>query len=155
MSKECYSCGIEKPLTKFKYFRNKKYGRSNVCRSCEYTNYKAIIIKKYGQSYWDKCVFDNFKDRIRSRTRAAFRRIKENKPTKTENLLGCDWVVAKEHIETFFNDYLDWDNFNEWHIDHIVPLCSAKTIDELTPLCKYTNLQPLLSRDNLIKGGRY
>jgi len=27
--------------------------------------------------------------------------------------------------------------------------------DELTPLCKYTNLQPLLSRDNLIKGGRY
>ena len=155
MNKKCSSCGIEKPLTKFRLVQGKKkYGSRNECRTCYNVNFKNLILKEQGIDSWDNYVFNNFKDRIRSRTRLAFIRIKENKPVKTEQLLGCDWMTAKLHIETFFTDELNWDNFHEWHIDHIIPLCSVSTIEELIPLCKYTNLQPLKAIDNLKKGGR-
>jgi hypothetical protein len=155
MNKKCTCCGFIKPQTKFRYKNgNSKYGRFNQCKDCRHNDFKNTIIKEQGIESWDKYLFNNFKDRIRNRTRSAFRRIKKNKPTKTEKLLGCNWLTAKKHIESFFNNDLNWDNFHEWHIDHIIPLCSANNIDELIPLCRYNNLQPLIAKDNLIKGGR-
>jgi hypothetical protein len=49
---------------------------------------------------------------------------------------------------------MSWDNygFRGWHIDHIVPLSSAKTKDEAVSLNHYTNLQPLWGVDNMKKG---
>ena len=49
---------------------------------------------------------------------------------------------------------MSWENRNEWHVDHIIPLCSAKTQEELYNLCHYTNLQPLWVKDNLTKGSK-
>jgi hypothetical protein len=46
---------------------------------------------------------------------------------------------------------MNWSNHGKWHIDHITPLSSAKTADELYTLCHYTNLQPLWAIDNLRK----
>ena len=40
------------------------------------------------------------------------------------------------------------------HIDHIIPLSSAKTEEEVYRLCHYTNLQPLWAEENLKKGNR-
>jgi hypothetical protein len=57
-------------------------------------------------------------------------------------------------LETQFTDGMSWDNRSEWHIDHIIPLSSAKTEDELYKLCHYENLQPLWAEDNLKKGAR-
>lgn len=39
-------------------------------------------------------------------------------------------------------------------IDHIIPLASAKTKDEIIKLCHYTNLQLLKHSDNLLKGDK-
>jgi hypothetical protein len=155
-SKVCPKCKVEKPITKFETIHGKKEnGRHNECKECCYEDLKKTVLKKYGNHNWEKCLFNNFKDRIRNRTRQAFRTIKLNKPCKTENLLGCDWMCAKNHIESFFTNDLNWDNFHQWHIDHIIPLCSAKTKDDLIPLCHYTNLQPLMAFDNLSKGSKY
>ena len=115
----------------------------------------AIVLRNYGIEGYNNWVLDKMKQRLRSRTRSAFRRIKESKPTKTEELLGASWSVVKLYIESFFTDELNWSNFSQWHIDHIEPLCRANTKDELIKLCKYTNLQPLMAKDNLIKGGRF
>ena len=39
-------------------------------------------------------------------------------------------------------------------IDHVVPLASAKTAEDMFALCYYTNLQPLWAKDNLRKGAK-
>lgn len=44
------------------------------------------------------------------------------------------------------------ENHGEWHFDHIIPLASAKTEEELIKLNHYTNFQPLWAEDNLKKG---
>lgn len=76
------------------------------------------------------------------------------KRSRTAQMLGCDWETLKTHIEAQFVDGMSWDNRSEWHIDHIIPLASASTEEEVLKLCHYTNLQPLWAADNLSKGAR-
>jgi hypothetical protein len=49
---------------------------------------------------------------------------------------------------------MTWDNYGVggWEIDHIIPLASAKTEEEVYKLCHYTNLQPLWANENFKKG---
>ena len=76
------------------------------------------------------------------------------KKNKTFDIVGCTPQFLKEHLETQFTDGMSWDNRSEWHIDHIIPLSSAKTEDELYKLCHYENLQPLWAEDNLKKSNK-
>ena len=94
------------------------------------------------------------KGNLRKRTWEAFKNKGYSKNTKTQEMLGVDWEVAKTHIERQFTKGMNWNNYGEWHIDHIIPLASANTIQELKKLCHYTNLQPLWAKDNIIKSDR-
>ena len=49
---------------------------------------------------------------------------------------------------------MSWDNRNKWHIDHVIPLSSANTEEEVLNLCHYTNLQPLWVKENLEKSNK-
>ena len=75
-----------------------------------------------------------------------------NKPAKTEELLGTDYMTVKKHIERQFTKGMCWDKLGgEIHLDHIIPLSSAKDSNELIKLCHYSNLQPLWAVDNFRK----
>lgn len=74
------------------------------------------------------------------------------KKAKSAEVIGCDWPTLKAHIEAQFVAGMSWTNRAQWHVDHRVPLASAKTEAELLTLCHYTNLQPLWWVDNLKKG---
>lgn len=89
---------------------------------------------------------------LRTSIYVAFKRIQMNKPADTETLLGCSWQEAKEHFEKLFEPGMTWMNHGEWHIDHIVPIATAQTIEEAVKLNRISNLQPLWARDNLTKG---
>jgi len=94
---------------------------------------------------------------LRDRTRRAFKTKSWVRNSPNEKLLGCDWKTAMNHIESQFvgkNKWMNWDNHGEWHIDHITPLASANTIEEITPLFNYKNLQPLSAEDNIRKGDK-
>jgi hypothetical protein len=46
---------------------------------------------------------------------------------------------------------MSWENRAEWHIDHIVPLATAKCEEDVIKLNHFTNLRPLWAADNLKK----
>jgi hypothetical protein len=75
------------------------------------------------------------------------------KNIRTSEIIGCSPEFLKHHIENQFTEGMCWDMIGKHiHIDHIIPLSSAKTEEEIYKLCHYTNLQPLWSLDNLKKG---
>lgn len=92
--------------------------------------------------------------KLRERIRQAFKRTSYCKSNGTTVILGCDYFTAFNYLESLFKENMSWDNRSEWHIDHIVPLSSATTEEELIKLCHYTNLQPLWAEDNLKKGSK-
>ena len=80
-----------------------------------------------------------------------------SKRGSTIKLLGIDIMGLKSYLESKFIDGMSWENYGlyGWHIDHIIPLSSAKTEDEFYKLCHYTNLQPLWAKDNWKKGNKF
>jgi len=90
-------------------------------------------------------------ERLRARTKTAFRGMGWTKAGSARDLLGCEFPDAKIHLESQFAPGMSWDNRNLWHIDHRVPLSSAKTPKEMAALCHYSNLQPLWAIDNMRK----
>lgn len=89
---------------------------------------------------------------VRNRTFVAFRDKGYGKKSRTRDLIGCDWSELMAHMQSLFSPGMTMENYGQWHVDHIVPLSSAKTEDELIALCHYTNLQPLWAEDNIRKG---
>lgn len=92
--------------------------------------------------------------RVRRLTNFAFERKGYKKSGSAERLLGCSWEELKSHIESKFLPGMSWENRHEWHVDHIIPLASAKSPEEIEQLCKWHNLQPLWRLDNLKKGAK-
>jgi len=70
--------------------------------------------------------------------------------------VGCTYLEVKNHLESKFEPWMSWENYGKyngelnygWDIDHIIPLSSAKTEEELLKLFHYSNLQPLCSYTN-------
>jgi len=98
------------------------------------------------------------KERIRNRTKAAFLGQGFTKGCKTREMLGCTWDQFKIHIEKQFSKGMRWSNRELWHIDHIVPLASAQTPEDLEncqiPECwKRKDIHPLHDVDIFIDEG--
>jgi len=90
---------------------------------------------------------------LRSRVGVALKSNKTNKAAKTEELTGVSFLGLKDYLESKFNSGMSWDNYGEWHIDHILP-CSYfdLSIEENQRICfNYRNLQPLWKYDNFSK----
>ncbi len=72
----------------------------------------------------------------------------------TIEYLGCS---AEYFLEYLKNKMIDGMTFNNIHIDHIKPVSrfNLQNEDEFLDCCHYTNLQPLLVEDNLIKHNKW
>lgn len=92
---------------------------------------------------------------IRNRVKIFLKTKNITKRNKTFDFVGCTPEYLKEHIEKQFTEGMSWDLMGKHiHIDHIIPLSSAKTEEEIYKLCHYTNLQPLWAKDNLSKNNK-
>jgi len=91
---------------------------------------------------------------MRSRLCNYLKKNNITKKNKTFDIIGCSPEFLKKHLEKQFKDGMSWENRNEWHIDHIIPLSSAETEERLYELCHYTNLQPLWAEENIKKGNK-
>jgi hypothetical protein len=72
-----------------------------------------------------------------------------SKNKKSMDILGCSIEFFKTYIEEMFIDNMSWHNYGTyWDIDHIIPLSTAVTEEQVLKLNHYTNLQPLDSNVN-------
>jgi hypothetical protein len=70
-------------------------------------------------------------------------------------IIGCSKDDLRKHLQSKFKPGMTWENYGKhWHIDHIVPLISARTSDDVKRLCHWTNLQPLTAFENISKGSK-
>ena len=121
----------------------KEYNKNNREKRNEYLSNK----KKIDPIYRLSCI-------VRNRIYSFLKNKNITKQNKTFDIVGCSPELLKEYLEKQFVDGMCWDNRNGWHIDHIIPLSSANTEEEIYKLCHYTNLQPLWAEDNLRKSNK-
>ncbi len=98
-----------------------------------------------------------FKCSIRTLIGLAFMRACNGtykKSQRTEEILGCSLNTLFYHIESQFLPGMSWERRSEFHIDHIIPLATAKTEEDIIRLNHYTNLRPLWATDNIRKGAK-
>lgn len=71
--------------------------------------------------------------------------------------LGCTIPELKFYLEGMFKAGMNWENWGEWHIDHIIPLSWFDLSDrnQLLKACHYSNLQPLWAIENLKKNNKF
>ena len=111
-------------------------------------------IRKYNVEKYHNDILYNLKFKCRNRILQFLKTKNMIKNSKTYDILGCTPQELKEHLEKQFVEGMTWENRGEWHIDHIIPLSSAKDEDEVYRLCHFTNLQPLWALDNLKKSNK-
>ena len=127
-------------------------------KQLEYQKINAEKLNEYRRRYTKQRRSQDrmFAIRLNMRARFKFELAKrgEKQSTKTNKYLGCTWEFLRGYLASKFTDEMSWDNYGDWHVDHIIPLASARTKDELIKLCHYSNLQPLWAFDNLSKGAK-
>ena len=126
--KTCIDCKMELSFDNFYIRKSKKDGYDNKCKKC-----KSVYNRKYRCENIDK--------------------IEEYRELNREKILISS---KKLYLESKFEPWMNWENrglyngeFNHgWDIDHIIPISSAETEEDLIKLNHYTNLQPLCSKVN-------
>jgi hypothetical protein len=124
------------------------------CKHCRRNDPKAKIYRNIRRR-----LKDCFTINILQRTNNP---IKVRIQIPTEEVVGCTSEELKLHFESKFQEGMTWDNYGEWHIDHIVPMSKFNLVTDNLKLNKeeamrsshYTNLQPLWAADNLTKSDK-
>ena len=85
---------------------------------------------------------------VRSQVYRTFKNLNLKKINHSIDYLGCDTETLKEHFKKKMTDDMTFENI---HIDHIKPVSRFNIEDEeeILKCCHFTNLQPLLCKDNL------
>jgi hypothetical protein len=83
---------------------------------------------------------------------------KNRKNSIIRPLVGCSPEEFRLHIENLWLQGMNWENYGVkkgcWNIDHIIPLSSAKEIEELKKLFHFSNTRPLWTEDNIKKSNK-
>lgn len=69
--------------------------------------------------------------------------------------MGYSALELKYHLEQLFTTGMTWNNYSEWHIDHIKPLCSFSDDTDIKIVNALSNLRPLWATTREIDGEIY
>lgn len=113
------------------------------------------VIKRLERNLRQKQLRDNniqikIGDRLRTSLYNSLLGVKRKKERRTFEYLGCSINDFIFYIEGKFKDGMCWENYGDWHLDHIEPVCSFDLTDEAQIfICfNYTNFQPLWAKEN-------
>ena len=124
----------------------------------EYEANNPERVKKWKRDDMARRLSDPIKKLIHHQRTRVWQALKgKGKSNRTLELIGCTAAEFKAHLESKFQDGMTWDNYGEWHVDHIKP-CSLFQLEldsEQRACFNYLNTQPLWATENLSKGAKY
>ena len=91
-----------------------------------------------------------------SNLRKRFRELVKSSSMRTSQLIGCSPQELRIHLEEQFKEGMSWNNYGDWHIDHVIPCArfNLKNRQEAMACFHYTNLRPLWAAENILKGAK-
>jgi hypothetical protein len=151
---ECKSCNLalqsSSQASQIKY-RNSEKGSAAKKAYKQTDKYK----KQQLQYEKDRRLRDNLyrcRKNLRDRLNKALKVKNWSKDTHFSEYIGCEQNELIGFLESKFSLEMSWENYGKiWQIDHIIPLASAQTLEEMYTLCHYTNLSPILIEEHKIK----
>lgn len=168
-SKNWYNENKEQILNNHKIYRDKnkekskQYYLENKEHLSEYNkkyyeDNKSTIIKKVVEYERNKLKTD-FIFKLIKNIRTSFKEWLNGfkKDKRTFEYVNCTKDELVSHLESLFLEGMTWENYGEWHIDHIKPLSSFDPTKEedMHEAWSKENLQPLWAKDNIKKGNKY
>lgn len=92
---------------------------------------------------------------------AIYQVLKENNVEKNGHYFEVLKYSPEElisHLEKQFKDGMSWDNYGEWHVDHIIPITSFNIQEigdeEFMKCWSLSNLQPMWGEENIRKSNK-
>lgn len=158
--KSWYEGNKDKILNKTKEYDTVNINERKTYRKEYYeANKTKIISRQYKRAKERKQQDPVYKLRhyLSSSISKAFKKQQAIKPGSTVSIIGCSLDKFKQHIESQFEPWMNWNNHGSrliqstntsWDLDHIIPLSSAQTPEDLIRLNHYTNFKPLCSYHN-------
>lgn len=86
---------------------------------------------------------------------STLKRLGTIKEGHTIDILGYSALELKEHIEKQFTIGMSWNNYGDWHIDHIKPVITFSSDVDIKVVCALDNLRPLWATTREIGGVVY
>jgi hypothetical protein len=171
--KRCSICCTDKEVSKYDKNSSTKDGYSGVCKNCinqkRRLRYSKLSKEEKRNLYHKNADYYKSYRTMRRRRDIEFKlrcyistsiynSLKNDKGCSFEKFLPYSILELKEHIEGLFTEGMTWDNYGEWHIDHIYPqslLPFSSLEDHNFQKCwKLSNLQPLWAYENLQKSNK-
>lgn len=148
---KCIVCNENKLHNEFHSCPQNKNGLRQTCKDCTPTRSRDFM-----KVYYSDLNF-RLKHCLRTRIRHSINSQNVSKSNKTPELVGCSIMNLKTHLESKFTEGMTFENYGEWHIDHIRPCASFNLEDpeEQKKCFHWTNLQPLWALDNIRKGDKW
>lgn len=145
-----------------------KDGLQSQCKVCKAVGIKVYYTEnpdKRGKPSKEKAREKSLKSYYKNRiARNIGRRIRQSlfgvgKSVSWTKLVNFSLDELKIHLEKQFTEGMSWDNYGEWHIDHIVPVDSfritSESCEDFRKCWALDNLQPLWKLDNLRKANKF
>lgn len=91
----------------------------------------------------------------RSLLNTVLRKLKRKKDNSTRDMLGYSSEELRLHIEKHWLPGMNWENYGEWHIDHVQPVFTFPADTDVNLVNALSNLRPLWATTRVIDGVLY
>ena len=83
---------------------------------------------------------------------STLNRLGKKKEGHTIDLLGYSAAQLKHHIEKQFTEGMSWNNYGEWHLDHIKGVINFDKNTDVKVVCALSNLRPMWATTREVNG---
>jgi hypothetical protein len=141
--------------------KNKRLYRKRHPDKCREDNRKRYqLMRQKGYKPWSRRGYAPHEKISRNISRAIRRSLRDGKSGRSwEQIVGYALADLVCHLEAQFRPGMTWENYGEWHVDHVRPVSSFRFTScedpEFRECWALSNLQPLWAEENLSKGGRW